>query len=422
MSFKKKLWLIFGPVIVAILILLVFLVSPFKLNVNKKILPGASISQSVDVFKGTAIKKAALEKNYVAFMGSSELSRIDPLHPSVLARKYHRSYRPFLLGAAGSQSLSHYWAMQGINRQLKNKKAVFIISPQWFVKKGIDPQAFAYYYSNLQVITWLKTADKSEMDIYAAKRLLQMKNLHSDSIIEDAVERIASGKTLTDIQKTYVDLKYNELSHEDQLFSVLHVNTRTSIIKRQMKQLPDTYNYSKLDKLAYDLGKKNTTNNPFEVDNVFWKKRLKGAYKNLKNEQSDFNYVSSPEYADFQLVLNQFAKNNTNVLFVIPPINKSWAKYTGLSMKMIATFDKKIKYQLKQQGFTNIVDMSKDGSEHYFMQDTIHLGWRGWLKLDKYVDPFLTKKQKTPKFKINNYFYSKNWQNLHGNSLNKVVD
>ncbi|GAF37568.1 poly(glycerophosphate chain) D-alanine transfer protein DltD [Lentilactobacillus farraginis DSM 18382 = JCM 14108] len=44
------------------------------------------------------------------------------------------------------------------------------------------------------------------------------------------------------------------------------------------------------------------------------------------------------------------------------------------------------------------------------MTDTIHPGWRGWLKIDQKVDPFLTKKQAAPHYTIDNLFYSKAWQ------------
>uniref|UniRef100_UPI002870760E D-alanyl-lipoteichoic acid biosynthesis protein DltD n=1 Tax=Lactobacillus jensenii TaxID=109790 RepID=UPI002870760E len=77
--------------------------------------------------------------------GSSELSRMDSLHPSVFAYKYNRNYTPFLLGGAGSQALAHFYGMQGIKSQLTNKKAVVIISPQWFTKKGQDKNAFSLY-------------------------------------------------------------------------------------------------------------------------------------------------------------------------------------------------------------------------------------------------------------------------------------
>lgn len=414
MSLKKRLWLILGPAVIAIVALLLFLVTPYKLKVNQEVLPGAAISQSANIFKGNAIKQAALSENYVAFMGSSELSRMDPFHPVVLAAKYKRPYRPFLLGAAGSQSLSHFFAMQGINSEISHKKVVFVISPQWFTKQGIDKNAFSYYYSNLQAVTWLQTAKPTVMNRYAAKRLLMMPSVHSDERIAHAVDTIAQGQALSKGQLTYVKLKYNELSREDELFSSLHMNLRTQKLAKAAKQLPAEYSVEHLDKLAMEIGEKKTGNNPFRISDRFWNKRLKDNYRQLKGKQAKFNYLASPEYGDFELVLNQFALDKTDVLFVIPPVNRQWSQYTGLSLKMLAQFDNKIKYQLQSQGFNNIVDLSKDGGEKYFMQDTIHLGWRGWLKLDQAVKPFLTKKQPAPNYRINDYFYSPKWQNLQG--------
>jgi D-alanine transfer protein len=45
------------------------------------------------------------------------------------------------------------------------------------------------------------------------------------------------------------------------------------------------------------------------------------------------------------------------------------------------------------------------------MQDTIHLGWRGWVAVDKVVEPFLTKPQKPDTYRIQPYFFSKGWTN-----------
>lgn len=422
MKLKKQLFQIFGPLVLAAVILTVLLISPFKFRTfDQKTIREAAVSQSANVFKGTAIKKQALEDGYVAFMGSSEFSRMDPMHPSVLAQKYHRNYRPFLLGSAGSQSLSQFWGMQGINQQLKNKKVVFVISPQWFVKKGIDKNAFGMYYSNLQAVTWLKTAKDTVMDRYAASRLLDMPSSHTDKLIEQCLLQIAAGQKLTASEKIYLDLKYNELTHEDQLFSTVGMSDRVKKIDKAAAQLPSNYNYQELDTIAYHMGVDNTTNNRFHVKNSFWNKKLKKNVDHLKNEQSDFNYVSSPEFGDFQLVLNQFAKDHTNVLFVIPPINARWAEYTGLKMSMINQFNDKIKYQLQKQGFNNIVDLTDDGKEPYFMEDTIHLGWRGWLRMDKAVDPFLTEKQKQPEYHIDNYFYGNSWQKMQGEQLDQFL-
>ena len=62
---------------------------------NPETIRRASSSMSVNVLKGDAIKNYALSENNIFLFGSSELSRISPFHPSVLAEKYQRNYRPF---------------------------------------------------------------------------------------------------------------------------------------------------------------------------------------------------------------------------------------------------------------------------------------------------------------------------------------
>jgi D-alanine transfer protein len=42
------------------------------------------------------------------------------------------------------------------------------------------------------------------------------------------------------------------------------------------------------------------------------------------------------------------------------------------------------------------------------MEDTIHMGWLGWLAVDEELDTFLGKTPK-PTYKINPYFYTKEW-------------
>ena len=116
-----------------------------------------------------------------------------------------------------------------------------------------------------------------------------------------------------------------------------------------------------------------------------------------------------------QLVLEQFAKSHTNVIFVIPPVNAKWMAYTGLSEEMYQRTVEKIKFQLESQGFTNIADFSKDGDKPYFMQDTIHMGWNGWLAFDKAVETFVSNPQPAPNYQINEKFFSKEWANYTGN-------
>ena len=163
-----------------------------------------------------------------------------------------------------------------------------------------------------------------------------------------------------------------------------------------------------MKKVADEQAEMHTNSNNLGIDNTFYRTRLsKKVLKKLKGSQKHFDYVKSPEYADFELMLNQFAKQHTNVLFIIPPINAKWMKYTGLSQKMYQESVAKIERQLTSQGFENIADLSKDGGKKYFMEDTIHLGWNGWVAVDKYVKKFAALPNKR-------YYYSKSWQNKTG--------
>jgi D-alanine transfer protein len=77
---------------------------------------------------------------------------------------------------------------------------------------------------------------------------------------------------------------------------------------------------------------------------------------------------------------------------------------------MYIRFVKKLKAQLYSQGFDRILDLSRKGGEEYFMQDTIHIGWRGWVAMDRFVQPFLEDEREKPQYRIDPYYYSDDWQ------------
>ncbi|WP_297815387.1 D-alanyl-lipoteichoic acid biosynthesis protein DltD [uncultured Lactobacillus sp.] len=423
MSNKRKLWQIFGPVICAFILLALLFLIPWHRNVKSdKLLFKASVSQSQNVFKGQEIKQAAFSKQYVPFYGSSELSRMDPMHPSVLAYKYKRDYRPFLLGGPGSQSLTHFFSMQETVNQLANKKAVFIISPQWFTKQGQNAAAFGMYFSQLQAVNWILNAKDSVATRYAARRLLDMPSGNSSESTKYALMTLASGKKLSEEQVLWLKARRRILTNEDSFFSSMELTNNVPKIQNAAHKLPGTYAYDNLRQEANAQGKAATSSNPFGISNSFFKNRLnKKELGRLKGSQKDFDYTQSPECADFELVLNEFAKEHVNVLFVIPPVNEKWAKYTGLSQKMYQTSVSKIKQQLTSQGFDNIADLSRDGGKKFFMEDTIHLGWNGWLAVDQYVRPFMKEPNIPIDYHLNNYYYTKAWGNKTNVKQAKVL-
>ncbi|WP_125567424.1 D-alanyl-lipoteichoic acid biosynthesis protein DltD [Companilactobacillus insicii] len=411
---KKKLWMIFGPVIVAIVALLILLWTPinFKTVTSHKI-DQASTSLDVRVLKGESVKNAAEKENYIPIIGSSELSRMDPFHPSSMAQKYHWKNKPFLLGNPGTASLTQTLNVSGMSN-LKNQKAVVIISPQWFTKKGVPSDAFKYFLSPLQITGFISNSNhgNKKMNKYIANRIL---DLDSDlgTIETNALLRIADGKNITSFQRFYIgNISRNSLKNQDSLFGTISLNDHQDKINKAAAQLPKDYDYKDLNKLAVKMAKRHSRENDLQIGDSFYRKQLYRRIHRYKNAHTKVNYNQSPEYNDFEAMLYMFNQNHTEVMFVIQPVNPKWIKYTGMPKDSLANFSKKIKYQLKSQGFNNIVDLTHEKNPNYIAEDTIHMGWRGWLILDKHLEPYYKSKKADPNktnYKMNSYFLTKKW-------------
>ncbi|EOT40350.1 D-alanyl-lipoteichoic acid biosynthesis protein DltD [Enterococcus columbae] len=419
---KAKLWTIFGPICAALVLLAGLFFSPIDFHlVNQKEISQAATSMSAQVIKGNAIKNRAFEeKHYVPFFGSSELSRISAFHPSTLAEKYQRGYVPFLLGAPGTQSLTHFLMLQSMGKELSDKKIVFVLSPQWFVPTGVTTDYFDRYFSKQQTYQWLaQLTTINQEDQYFAKRLLNYQMVQKDWLLYPALQKVANGQYPSHLQLLASQLMENFYKHEDQLFGGLDLISKQEPIEKAKRILPKAYSYEKLDQLAYQIGSKRVGNTPFMIDRHYYQHKIRPLLHELKGAQQTFDYRYSPEFSDFELVLATMAKYHIQPLFIIPPVNQEWSNYTGLSQEMLQQFAEKIKFQLTSQGFTNIADFTNQANTPYFLQDTIHLGWRGWLASDQYIRPFLMQSMvnQAPKYKIQDYFFSNQWQEANPTQL-----
>lgn len=415
----KRLWRIFGPVICAlVLVVVVIYCYPQGRKHNYQTDKRNAVTLTTANFKSRINKTNALsnkEHRFVPFFGSSEWLRFDALHPAVLAEKYDRNYRPYFIGQRGAASLNQYLGMQQMLPELKNGTAVYVLSPQWFTKKGYNSAAFQQFFNNDQLSSFLNQNEVDENSEYAAKRILEMK---PEIAMKSQLNKVAKGQELNAFDKTYVQFLAELNKREDALFSLFAAPNNANYDKKvlpYLKELPDVFSYEALDQVAVRDAEEHTKSNSFGIDDRFYKKRLSKKIGKLKGFQEHLSYEVSQEYGDLQLVLNQFAKLKTNVIFVIPPVNSKWMAYTGLNQEMYDATVLKIRYQLESQGFTNIADFSKDGDQAYFMQDTIHMGWKGWVAFDKAVDPFVSNPTPAPSYHLNDRFYSKDWANYTAN-------
>ena len=414
----KRLWMIFGPVLIAgllVFLLIFFYPTSKSYNLSEEKRYAAAIS--TQSFRERFQKVRALSDpslRFIPFFGSSEWIRFDSMHPAVLAEKYNRSYRPYFLGQAGAASLNQYFGMQQILPELENKQAVFVISPQWFTETEYEPAVFRRYFNTDQLGAFLENQSGDVSSRYAATRLMKK---YPNVVLGDIVKKITEGERLSEIDKTLIDTLARFNQKQSFLFGQLSVNDGEKYrdrVEKYLKDLPDKFSYDALREIAVKDAEANTTNNDMGMENRFYDTQVKKDLNKWKDYQKNYNFLKSSEYNDLQLVLNQFANSKVNVLFVIQPVNKKWMDYTGLNQDMYQHAVEKIRYQLESQGFTNIADFSKNGAEPYFVKDTIHIGWLGWLAFDKAVDPFLSNPTPAPTYHLNERFFSKDWATYDG--------
>ncbi|WP_144497900.1 D-alanyl-lipoteichoic acid biosynthesis protein DltD, partial [Bacillus paralicheniformis] len=142
---KKRF--LFGPIILAFLLFFTAILIPNAWLA--KLVPKDRVETSATeinpmMFQGMYLQGKALEDpKYLPIYGSSELSRLDAFHPSNYFKVNNQGFTPYLVGKGGSQSLIHAINFAAQSGQLKGKKIVFIISPQWFQKDGSDESHFA---------------------------------------------------------------------------------------------------------------------------------------------------------------------------------------------------------------------------------------------------------------------------------------
>ena len=414
----KRLWLIFGPIFIAgflVLLLIFFYPGTTSHNLTEEKYSAASVS--AESFKERSQKVRALtdpNMRFIPFLGSSEWIRFDSVHPAVLAEKYHRPYRPYFLGQAGAASLNQYFGLQQILPEIENKQAVFVISPQWFTKEDHDPTIFQTYFNNDQLTAFLENQSGDVSTQYAANRLLKQ---NPSVPMKRIVEKLTKNEQLSDFDQTVINLSAEFNERQAALFGQFSIRGRLKYkdhIEKYLSSLPEQFSYEELENIARKDAEANTNNNDMGIENQFYKTQVKDYLEKYKGYQKNYNFLKSSEYNDLQLVLNQFAKSKVNVLFVIQPVNKKWMAHTGLSEEMYQHAVEKIRYQLESQGFTNIADFSKKGGDPYFVKDTIHIGWVGWLAFDKVVNPFLTDPTPAPDYKMNDCFFSKDWATYDG--------
>jgi D-alanine transfer protein len=382
---------VFAPIFLAILVLFILVIIPNRWIEN--LIPKNRVNQAATelnpfMFQGKYVQQKMLEdKHYLPIYGSSELSRLDRFHPSNYFQVKKEPFTPFLVGRGGTESLIHLLNFSEHVDQLKGKKIVFVLSPQWFQPKGTDESHFVPNYSSLQGYDFaFNNRINPSVKKRAIKRLLRFSSVKDDPILSTLYKAEITNNPWEQRKATIVRpfaYAYRTLLvKKDLYYSWAGGVARNREIKHDLKNKT----WDQLEMAADQLGESKATNNQFLVTNSQYNK-IRKMVPSLRDNKLGASYGKSPEYQDFQLVLDVLKESGAQPLFISVPVNGKWYDYTGFPKEGRTAYYERIKKQIEAEGF-QIADFSGHEYDPYFMKDTIHIGWKGWVYTDKAIKDF----------------------------------
>lgn len=360
-----------------------------------------------DKFKSLALQKDGIKRGDNLFLfGSSEfeVSKECSTHPSKFFNNKKAGFQANLIGKAGYQCLVHAVDFGALGNALKSQKVVFVLSPQWFSKNGIAENTFLANSSEEAVYSFLfnKNLD-SNLKTTLAKRIVTITNKPP---VENPKNKKKS-KNANDYKDFYNIKNYcslyiqKDIPHRLMFYAVTPyywMRYQLLLVKNEIKsekvlkptadnlkiQAPQnvTFNWNK--ELSNAQKKAQTFyHNSFNVDDTFYKNATKKGLTKLKNN----SYKISPEYDDFKLLLDICKEEGIKPLIVNVPVNGKWYDYCGFNKNDREAYYKKINSLVKSYGF-QVADFSNHEYTDYFLKDASHLGWKGWVYVDKAIDEY----------------------------------
>lgn len=351
---------------------------------------------SDDKFKSITLQKESIKNgDNLLMFGSSEFesSKKYSTHPFNFFNNKNNGYQVNLIGRAGYKSLIHAIDIASLGSDMKNQKIVFVLSPQWFIKGGIDENTFEACSSELQVYEFLSNPNinQKEKD-FLTKRILEISKKKPNkefqimrTYCELYSKKDTSSKFLKFIMAPYYRCRHELLSIREKIISydVLKHNNMLSKYKLPRKT---SFDWEKeLNKAVFNAQK--NSDNEFGMDNNSYKYITKGKLEKLRNSMKKISYDSSPEYDDFRLFLDICKAEKIKPLIINIPVNGRWYDYCGFNKEDRLIYYNKVNSIIKEYGF-DVADFSDHEYDNYFLKDGTHLGWKGWIYVDKAIDQF----------------------------------
>lgn len=328
-------------------------------------------------FWSSETQKLIMDENTLVIFGSSELVPLEDYEENVSSFLNAPEMNIVTMGAGNFQSLSHIMELGAIADKIESKKVALFLSPQWFEEEGISQEAFPARFGEENLLEFLKNEKISDSNKqFVLDRTL---SLLANSPAQQA--RVVKYKNAFS-NKISIDNIYRNL-----MLQYWRLRGKYSVFKQfgEMDQeLPmvdlETMDFDELLILAQKQGKESCTNNEFGIYDEYWNTYVKEIYENGEIEEKNEIYTESAEYDDLKCFLNVAEELDIEVILVSIPVNEKWYTFQGM---LCDEYYGQVREVVKEYDNVIFVDMTKYADEKYFLKDVMHLGWKGWARINE---------------------------------------
>ena len=339
------------------------------------------------------VEQGAKADNSLLIFGSSELKTSDIVtHPANFFAG--SGLQVDLVGRGSCQSIIHALAIGAQGETLQNQQIVLITAPQSYVAEGIASDLFVANYSQQQLLDIL--ADDSipaEIKTYLATRVQQLFDAYeADTGLTpekgsagDAVSAAWAAGQNPWYLEPYAALTRWLLHAKD-----LATSRRVVAAYENAASAPLNldFDYRQALNEAMAQAAEMVTNNDFTMQDSYYATYIGARLDQMEGKDSDLSYSVSPEYDDLRCLLDLCALWDLDVLFVHVPMHGAWNDYTGFDADRRAEYYDAVRGIVEAYDNVTLLDLTASEYEPYFLCDTMHLGWKGWLAVDEAIVEF----------------------------------
>lgn len=329
----------------------------------------------------------SVPEDAMLFFGSSELSTPASLIPEVPAMVFgmgNYGVNLAYIGEAYDQSLWQAIAVGAYAEHTNNKKIAIVVSPGWFEDGGLDNETFKLRFSYNLYRQFCKNPNISQANKdYVAKRL-------AEQGIDDTTINAGMGSTPVDWVNDFVLGAMNDLQIRKDLRDVRPLGIEEEYVDRDMNA--ETYPFADLREEALGEAELASTNNDWGMEDKYYASNIEGKMDQLKNFRSAQTFSKTPEYGDLSHLLQICKEVGLDPLVIVPPLHGEFNDHAGISQETRQVCYDRIKAICENEG-VQVADFTDREYEKYFLFDTVHFGWTGWVDVEEAIYDFVNQAQ-----------------------------